>query len=99
VLPRNLWFVTLIGMLYLILLGQKWLRARSRLDHLHLEWSALIALMAFGQLIVISVSDGASDLTKHSYLFDLLFDYMLVVLLVHILNLVLSVSKREEALA
>jgi len=98
-LPRDLWFVTLIGILYLILLGRKWLRARDRLEHLQLEWSALIALMALGQLIVITISDGVSDLIKHSFLFNVLFDYMLVVLMAHVLNVVLSVSKREEALA
>jgi hypothetical protein len=83
--PGNLWFVIAIGILYLGLLSRSWLRSQDRLSRLNLEWSALIAVMALAQLLLITVSDGILDLTKHAYLFNLLFDYMLVLMLTHLL--------------
>ncbi len=89
VLPRNLWFVLSIGILYLALLSRRWLRDKDRLARLNLEWSAMIPLMALAQLLVITVSDGISDLTKHAYLFNLLVDYMLVAMGAQLLTLLM----------
>jgi len=97
ILPRNLWFCVVVGMLYLGLLARSWLRQKSDSARLNLEWSALIPVMALAQLVVISISDGISDLTKHAYLFNLLFDYMLVALLTYLIAWFFSVSKSDEA--
>jgi hypothetical protein len=95
VLPRNLGVVVAIAILYLALLSRRWLRDQSRLARLNLEWSALIAIMAFAQLVVIAISDGILDLTKHAYLFNLLFDSMLVTMAALLLAS-LAGSQRKE---
>jgi hypothetical protein len=97
ILPRNLWFLVAVGMLYLGLLARSWLRQTSGLARLNLEWSALIPVMALAQLVVISISDGISDLTKHAYLFNLLVDYILVTLLTYLIGWFFSTSKSDEA--
>jgi len=97
ILPRNLWFLVAIGILYWGLLSRNWLREKSVLARLNLEWSALIPLMAMAQLFVITISDGISDLTKHAYLFNLLVDYMLVTLLTYLLAWFFSASKSDAA--
>lgn len=97
ILPRNLWFVIAIAMLYLGLLSRNWLRDKDRLARLNLEWSALIPVMALAQLFAITVSDGISDLIKHAYLFNLLTDYMLVVMLTYLLTWFFGISKKQEA--
>lgn len=96
VLPGNLWFVTTIGILYLALLSRKWLRSKDQLARLNLEWSALIAVMALAQLLLITVSDGILDLTKHAYLFNLLFDYMLVLMSTYLLAFLIGVATKAE---
>lgn len=96
VLPRNLWMVLTIGILYLALLSRKWLRDTDRLARLNLEWSALIPVMALAQLLVIAVSDGVLDLTKHAHLFNLLFDYMLIALGAQLLASLAVTSTTKE---
>lgn len=96
VLPRGLWFVVAVGILYLALLTRNWLRYQDRLSRLSLEWSALIAVMALAQLLLITVSDGILDLTKHAYLFNLLFDYMLVLMFTHLLAFLIGAATKAE---
>jgi DNA invertase Pin-like site-specific DNA recombinase len=80
----------------LALLTRNWLRYQDRLSRLSLEWSALIAVMALAQLLLITVSDGILDLTKHAYLFNLLFDYMLVLMFTHLLAFLIGAATKAE---
>jgi len=96
VFPRNLSIVLTIAILYLSLLARRWLRDKDRFARLNLEWSALVPVMAFAQLFVITVSDGITDLIKHSYLFNLLFDYMLVAMGAQLLASLLGKSTAKE---
>jgi hypothetical protein len=96
ILPRNLWVVLTIGILYLALLSRRWLRHKERLARLNLEWCALIPVMALAQLFVITVSDGVLDLIKHAYLFNLLFDSMLVAMGAQLLASLAGTSKAKE---
>ena len=96
ILPRNLWVVLTIGILYLALLSRRWVRNKERLARLNLEWCALIPVMALAQLFVITVSDGVLDLIKHAYLFNLLFDSMLVAMGAQLLASLAGTSKAKE---
>jgi hypothetical protein len=78
IMPRNLWSVLTVGILYLALLSRRWLRDKDPFSRLNMEWSALVPFMALAQLFVITISDGVIDIVKHAFLFNLLFDYMLV---------------------
>lgn len=96
VLTSNLVFVLAIGTLYLALLARKWLRDRGRAARLNVEWLALIVVMAMAQLLVISVSDGISDMIKHAFLFNLLFDIMLVAMGAQVLTLLAGTRVTKE---
>lgn len=97
ILPRSLWFLVAVGILYWGLLARSWLREKSGLARLNLEWSALIPVMVLAQLFEITISDGISDLVKHAYLFNLLVDYMLVAMLTYLLAWFFNTSKSDEA--
>ena len=95
-MPRSLAFIVLATAVYLWLLGKKWIGETNTATLLSLEWSALIAVMALLQLGLITVSDGLNDVIKHAFLFNLLFDYMLVAIAAMLLSYITKATPKAE---
>jgi hypothetical protein len=82
-LPRSLWFLGLIIAAYLVTLAREWRKDNDPARRLPIELGAMIPFMALQQLLLLSITDGVSDLVKHGFLSNLLVDMMLVVLIAY----------------
>ncbi len=97
VLPRSLWFVFVVAALYLMFLLSAWLRVSDPADRSRLAWTSLLPVLALAQLLLITISDGVSDVVKHAYLFNLLFDGMLVAIAAHGIVWFMRPAERRQA--
>ncbi len=96
-LPRSLWFVFLVAATHLFFVLKAWSRVTDATDRSRLAWTSLLPVLAIAQLVLITASDGVSDLVKHAYLFNLLFDAMLVAIAARGIVWFMRPSERRQA--
>jgi hypothetical protein len=76
--PWSLGFVLAVLVCYLCLVLQRWRGEHDIRFRVGFEILLTLPPLLLGHLTLISIFDGISDVTKHAFLFNLLFDFILI---------------------
>jgi len=79
VLPNRLWLVGSFFAAYYLALAAAYLRRPDKRDRILLELGAAIGLIGAFAFIVPLIGDGEADLGKHLFLFNVVFDLMVLI--------------------
>jgi len=82
VIPSKLYFIVLVYVLYYGAALYEWLRARHHRDRIRAELFMLLGLVGCAAYLIPIVGDGLADLSKHLFMFNVVFDMMLVAIVV-----------------
>ncbi|WP_168123896.1 hypothetical protein [Paenibacillus sp. HB172176] len=85
-MPNRLWFIGLVYLLYIGVLVFYWAKDRDTGARIRVELFLLLALTGMFSFLIPILGDGQADIAKHLFLFNAVFDMMLitgVVWLVH----------------
>ncbi|MFC6333189.1 hypothetical protein ACFP56_11190 [Paenibacillus septentrionalis] len=78
ILPNQLWFIVFVYVLYYGGALYEWIAARSLRSKLQSELFMVLGLVGLIGYFVPIVGDGMADLSKHLFMFNVVFDMMLV---------------------
>jgi hypothetical protein len=79
ILPNSLWFIALFGLAYFLVLIIKYFQTNEAKLRIRIELYMAIGVMAAISFIVPIIGDGEADLSKHLFIFNVLFDMMFVI--------------------
>ncbi|RKN74135.1 hypothetical protein [Paenibacillus ginsengarvi] len=97
-LPNTLWFLLPFCLLFYLALLFEWLRADTLGRRIYAETFAALGLIGFVSFLIPVIGDGEADLSKHLFLFNVVFDMMFVaslIWIVHKIALVLGGRQSE----
>jgi len=97
VLPNGLWSITLVFVVYFAAAAWEWLRCADRKRRAGVELLILLGLTGVFSFLIPIVGDGQADMGKHLFLFNAIFDMMLVTGAVWIVYRICSrIGRREQ---
>ncbi|MFD0960752.1 glycan biosynthesis hexose transferase WsfD [Paenibacillus chungangensis] len=85
-MPNQLWFIAVFFGLYFAVVITEWIRSRETRVRVRIELLALLGLTGIFSFMIPVLGDGRADLSKHLFLFNVVFDMMVaasIVWLVH----------------
>jgi hypothetical protein len=87
-LPNSLGAVSLFGLAYFLVLLIKYFQASEGRIRIRIELYMAIGIMAAISFAIPLIGDGEADLSKHLFIFNVLFDMMFVISIVWLLSLI-----------
>jgi len=91
-LPNTMWFISLFYILYYVAAAYEWLRSNHIRTRITVELFITLGLIGMFSFLIPIVGDGQADLSKHLFLFNVIFDMMIasaIVWVVYKLSLIL----------
>lgn len=85
-LPNELWFIVLFFALYFMASVWEWIRQSNLNSRIAAELFVLLGLTGIFSFLIPIVGDGQADMGKHLFLFNVVFDMMLVTSVVWIVH-------------
>lgn len=83
-IPNKLWFIVLFFVLFFAAASYEWVRRKDTRSRIAVELFVLLALIGIFSFLIPIVGDGLADLSKHLFLFNVVFDMMFVTAIVWI---------------
>ncbi len=77
-MPNQLWFIVAVFALFFAAAAYEWLRSRGKRLRIAVELFILLGLTGIFSFLIPILGDGLADLSKHLFLFNVVFDMMLV---------------------
>ncbi|WP_138754571.1 hypothetical protein [Paenibacillus sinopodophylli] len=81
-LPNALWFIAVIYVVYFGAAVLEWLRREDKRSRIAVELMILLGLTGIFSFLIPILGDGQADMSKHLFLFNVVFDMMLVAIVV-----------------
>ncbi|MFD2115320.1 hypothetical protein ACFSTH_09975 [Paenibacillus yanchengensis] len=94
-MPRQLLFVLSIFAVYFLIVAYQWWKNRQYDTKMVWELFAIIGLTGCFSFLIPVIGDGHADLSKHMFMFNVVFDVMLVVIVGWLFDR-LSLSKQAR---
>lgn len=85
-LPNELWFIVLVFAVYFLAAVWEWIRCSKLKSRIAAELFILLGLTGIFSFLIPIVGDGQADMGKHLFLFNVVFDAILVTAVVWIVN-------------
>lgn len=94
--PNELWFIVLVFALYFLAAIWEWVRRPDRKSRVAAELFGLLGLTGIFSFLIPIVGDGQADMGKHLFLFNVVFDMMLVTAVIWIAHQAISLFFLRE---
>ncbi|MCR8659837.1 glycan biosynthesis hexose transferase WsfD [Paenibacillus endoradicis] len=85
-IPNTMWFITLFYVLYYVVITYEWLRSNEIRTRIAVELFIILGLIGIFSFLIPIVGDGQADLSKHLFLFNVVFDMMIASAIVWVVN-------------
>ncbi|URN95415.1 MAG: hypothetical protein NAG76_03910 [Candidatus Pristimantibacillus lignocellulolyticus] len=89
-IPNTMWFITLFYILYYVVAAYEWLRSNHIRNRIAVELFIVLGLIGMFSFLIPIVGDGQADLSKHLFLFNVIFDMMIASAVIWIVTKVRS---------
>lgn len=94
IFPQKLWFIVLFCALYYGVALYEWFKAKSLRSKVAVELFMLLGLIGIFSFLIPIVGDGQADLSKHLFLYNVVFDMMIVSSVMWLIHQIANKLKR-----